>query len=390
MMNTLPPPYWVPAGRVLSGLCLGALAACSPGHGATPASAPAASAAPAAASAPTVAVTTVAARRGDLPQTLDLTGTVTATSVVDVRPQVTSVVLQVHVREGQFVRAGDVLFTLDSRADTANVARLTAQLAKDRATLADAQRQWQRSQELLAQNFVSQGAVDTARTQVEAAQAALASDQAAVTAARVPLAYARVTAPSAGRVGTVNAFVGSSVQANQTSLVTITRLDPIDVAFALPQRYLPNALDGLKGQATRVEAVLPDTGTRLSGTLVFVDSAVDAATGTVKVKARFDNRDHRLWPGAFVKVAATSRVLRNTVVVPAAAIVQTAAGTIVFVVKDGRADLRAVQIAAIQGADAAVTGVESGEPVVLDGRQNLRAGVPVKERAAPEGKAAAR
>jgi len=241
---------------------------------------------------------------------------------------------------------------------------------------------------LLAQNFISQGAVDSAQALVDS-QAALASaDRAAVEAARVGLSFARITAPSAGRAGAINVFPGSSVQANQTVMVTITQLDPITVAFSLPQRNLGDALAALQGGGAAVSATLPDNGGSLSGRLQFVDNAIDASSGTVKVKAVFDNRERKLWPGAFLDVAMTVRTLKDAVVVPQAAIIQNVRGTIVYIVEDGKAALRPVQVIQAQGDDAAVTGVRPGDRVVLDGRQNLRAGTPVVERAREAGRPA--
>ena len=334
-----------------------------------------------AASGPAISVTTVVARQRDMPVELEATGTVVPVTSVDVRPQVTSSIISVHVREGQFVKAGDLLFTLDSRTDEANVARLRAQMAKDQASLADAQRQLTRSRELLEQKFISQGAVDTNQSLVDSQAALVAADRAAIDAARVALAYGRVTAPSAGRVGAVVVYPGTSVQANQTTLVTITQLDPIDVSFNVPQRNLADVLAALKEGGAAVTAALPESQSTVSGKLLFVDNAVDAASGTVKVKARFDNADSKLWPGAFVKATLNVRTLKAAVVVPQAAIIQNAKGTIVYVVEDGKAVQRPVQILAVEGDDAAVSGVKVGEKVVLDGRQNLRPGASVIERA---------
>src|SRR4029450_7086877 len=182
-------------------------------------------AAPTAAAGSAISVTSAPARKRDLPIELEATGAVVPVTSVDVKPQLTSVITAVHMREGQFVNKGDLLFTLDTRTDEANVARLRAQMARDEAALADAQRQLRRSRELLDQKFVSQGAVDTNQSQVDAQTALVASDRAAVEAARVPLAYGRVVAPSAGRVGAITVYPGTAVQANQTTLVTITQLD---------------------------------------------------------------------------------------------------------------------------------------------------------------------
>ena len=338
---------------------------------------------------PPVTVTTVRAQKRDLQVLLSATGAVAPLSSVDVRPQVTSIVTKVHIREGQFVKTGEVLFTLDARTDEANVAKARAQLAKDEVGLADAQRQLTRSRDLLAQNFISQGAVDANQTLVDSQLALINADRAALEAARVALSNARITAPSAGRAGAINVFPGSSVQANQTALVSITQLDPISVAFSLPQRHLADALAALQGGGAPVSAVLPEKGGTLSGRLQFVDNAIDPASGTVKVKAVFANREGKLWPGAFLDVSMNVRTLKDAVVVPQAAIIQSARGAIVYAVDDGKAALRPVQVVYAQGEDAAVTGVRPGEAIVLDGRQNLRPGVPVVERAREAGGRAA-
>jgi RND family efflux transporter MFP subunit len=344
-------------------------------------------AAPAAPLAP-VTVTTVIAQSRDLPVLLKATGTVAPLASVDVRAQMTSVVSKVHIREGQFVKVGELLFTLDARTDEANVAKARAQLARDNAALADAQRQLARAQQLFAQNFISQGALDTNQALVEAQTAAVAADQAAMDATRVALSYARVIAPHSGRAGAINVFAGSAVQANVTSLVTVTQLDPIAVAFNLPQRNLSDALLALKDGGAPVSARLTDGAagaSAFSGRLKFVDNAVDAASGSVKVKAVFDNVDAKLWPGAFVEVSQTVSTLKDVVVVPQAAIIQAARGTIVYLKEDGKAVQKPVQVVYAQGLDAAVTGVKAGDWVVLDGKQNLRPGTPLLERA-PEGK----
>ncbi|OIQ74164.1 multidrug resistance protein MdtA precursor [mine drainage metagenome] len=328
---------------------------------------------------PVVSVSTVQAQKRDFPVLLEATGTVTPVSSVDVRSQLTSVIGKVHFREGQFVKAGAVLFTLDARSQQASLNKALAQLAKDNAALADARRLLRRNQQLLAQGFISQAGLDTAQTQVDAMVAQVNADRAAVQDARVILSYARITAPGSGRAGSVNVFAGSSVQANLSTLVTITQLDPVAVAFNLPQRDLSTSLTSLKGPAKEVTATLPDGGGSFTGQLQFVDNAVDLNSGTVKVKALFKNSDAKLWPGAFVTISMLTRTLKDVVVVPQATIIQGARGDLVYSVVDGKATVRPVKVLYAQGLDAAVTGVAPGEKVVLDGRQNLRPGAPVKE-----------
>ena len=381
--------------RAAALLLASALAACGPAgapSGAAPGAAPApgALASAGAASAPPVSVSLVLATARDFTLTLDASGTVTAQSSVEVKPQTSAQVLAVHVKEGQFVQRGQALFTLDARVDEANLKRTESQLSKDEATLADARRQLARSQDLLAQTFISQSAVDTATATAVAQQAAVAADRAAIEAVKVQLSFSHITAPSAGRVGPIAVFVGSSV-APAGALLTITQIDPVAVAFNLPQRYLPDALKALASGRGVVSAVLPDSAAAAArqGKLSFVDSTVDAASGTVKVKAVFANADQALWPGAYVTVKMTLQTLANAIVVPQAAIVQGARGTAVFVAGPGHlAALRPVKILATAGTEAVVSGLTAGERVVLDGRQNVRPGAPLVARGPDAGLAA--
>ena len=330
-----------------------------------------------------VSVTTARARKADVDVILEATGTVTALNSVDIRPQVSSVITQVHIREGQFVKAGQLLFTLDARNDEVNLAKARAQLAKDTASLADAQRQLDRSRDLLAQNFISQGAVDTNQTAVATQQAVVAADRAAIEAAQVGLSYNRIVAPAAGRAGAINVYVGSTVQPAAAVLVTITQLDPIAVAFSLPQRNLNDALRALRSGGGKVTAELPEGRQAGVGKLQFVDNVVDPNSGTVKVKAQFDNADERLWPGAFVNVRMTLNTLKDAIVVPQAAIIEGPRGSFVYAVDArGRALAKPVELVYARGLDAVVTGVQEGDKLVVDGRQNLRAGGAVVERAA--------
>jgi RND family efflux transporter MFP subunit len=380
------------SAALCTGLCaalsLALLAACSP-QADKPASATPATPGAAPANVPPVSVSTVAVVQQDLPIVISAIGSITPVASVDVKAQLSGLVSAVHVREGQFVKAGDLLFTLDARADEANVAKVKAQLLKDEAALADARRQLARSRDLLAQNFVSQGAVDTSQTLVDSQIATVAADQAALDAAKVSLSYTRVKAPGTGRLGAIPVFPGTAVQANVTPMVTITQLDPIDVSFNLPQRYLNDALTALKTGDAPVTATLPENKGKLTGRLSFVDNTVDLATGTVKVKARYDNKDAKLWPGAFVNVSLTASVLKDAVVIPTATIIQTARGTIVYVAQNGKAALRPVKTLATQGENSAVSGVDVGDRVVFDGRQNLRPDSPLVERqATPPAKAA--
>jgi len=371
--------WWVYAGRAAAGTATDGAAS------SVLAATPAASGASGAGGGAPVSVTTVRAVQRDQPVLLDANGTVTALNSVDIHPQVSSVVTKVHVREGQFVKAGELLFTLDDRADQVNVTKAQAQLQKDEAALADAKRQLERSQDLLRQGFISQGAVDTALTLVETQQAVAAADRAAVVAAKVALGYSRIVAPGAGRVGAINVFAGSYVQPSGAVLVNITQLDPISVAFSLPQRNLGDALAALRSGTGEVTVQLPDSpgaGAGVKGKLQFVDSAVDASSGNVRVKAQFDNKEQKLWPGAYLNVRMVVRTLKDAIVVPQAAVIQGSKGKLVYVLDNGRAAARPVELVYASGVDAVVTGVAPGDKVIVDGRQNLRPGAAAVERSA--------
>lgn len=360
-------------------LGMGLLAGCGakPDPAAPPASATSASKA---AGGGAISVVTQAAQKRDFDVYLQAIGTVVPVATVDIKAQTTSVVVAVHVQEGQSVKKGSLLFTLDARPDEANVAKLRAQMAKDEAALADAQRQWARAKDLVAKGFVSQGASDTNQAQVDGLLATVAADKAALDAAKLALSYTRVLAPASGRLGAITLAPGTAVQANVTSLVTLTQLDPINVAFSLPQRNLQGLLAALKAGGAVVRAKLPEDKGALLGRLQFVDNAVDGATGTVKVKARFDNKSEALWPGAFVNVALKAETIKDAVVIPTVAIIQTARGAIVYTNENGKAASRPVVVVAQEGEQSVVTGVNPGDRVVTEGRQNLRPDAALVER----------
>ncbi|MDH6592861.1 multidrug efflux system membrane fusion protein [Variovorax sp. TBS-050B] len=349
------------------------------------AKAPAAGRAPAD-GAPAALVTLATAERQDVPVTVQVNGSVVSLNSVDLRPQVTNTVKAVHVKEGQFVKAGQLLFTLDDRADQANLARASAQQKRDEATMADLERQYKRSQELVAQNFISKSAMDATLSQLEAQRAAVAADRAAVQSAQVALGYATLRAPIAGRIGAVNIYPGTLVQPT-LSLVTITQLDPIAVSFPVPESNLQDLLAAARGGA-RIEALVPGRKEPLTGVLNFVDNTVDPQIGTVRAKAVFANADQALWPGQFVATRVTVRTLAGVTVVPAAALMMLPEGATLYVVDQaGTATRRKVQVLHTFGTKVAVSGLEAGERVVIEGSQNVRPGgkVRVDAKAAPPG-----
>jgi RND family efflux transporter MFP subunit len=328
-------------------------------------------------------VTLAAAQKQDVPITVQVNGSVVSLNSVELRPQVTNTVREVHVKEGQFVKEGQLLFTLDDRPDQANLAKARAQQQKDEATLADLERQYRRSQELVAQNFIAKAAADATLSQLDAQRAAVAADTAAVQSAQVALGYATLRAPIAGRIGAVNIYPGTLVQPTLT-LVTITQLDPIAVSFPVPEGKLQDLLAAARSQ-TPVEALVSGRRTPMKGTLNFVDNTVDPMIGTVRAKAVFDNADQALWPGQFVETRVTVRSLQGATVIPAAAVMMLADGSSVYVVDaEHKATRRKIETLHTFGTQVAVRGVEPGEQVVIEGKQNVRPGGKVRlDGAAP-------
>jgi membrane fusion protein, multidrug efflux system len=330
-------------------------------------------------------VTIATAMRQDVPVTVEVNGSVVSLNSVDVRAQVSNIVKRVHVTEGQFVRAGEPLFSLDDRADRANLEKAKAQQQRDEATLADLERQYRRSQELLAQNFISKSAADNTLSQVDAQRAAVASDQAAIQSAQVALSYDTIVSPISGRIGAIPMFAGSLAQPSAI-MVTITQLDPIAVSFPVPEGSLQDLLAAAKTRAP-VTAVLANAKEPLRGVLSFVDNTVDPQVGTVKAKAQFANAAQQLWPGQYVTTRISVRTLKDATVIPQAAVITAPNGNIVYVVgKDNAVQPRKIDAQYSFRDLAVVHGVEPGERVVVEGKQNLRAGSRVRlEQAADKG-----
>jgi RND family efflux transporter MFP subunit len=364
-----------------------------------------ADAAPAAgATQPTAAqsVSVVRVQQRDVPVTIEATGTVVSLNTVEIRAQVSAMLRQVAIKEGQFVRQGDLLFTLDDRSDRANLEKARAQLLKDRATLADLERQYKRSQELRDQNFIAQSAVDTVLSSLEAQRAVVASDQAAIHASEVALGYNQIRAPLSGRAGAIGVYQGSLVSPTGTPLVTISQIDPIGVSFTVPEAQLAPLLQASSGEPASVTVRLPgqagapasaasaggaSSAAGVVGRVSFIDNAVDAQTGTIRVKGVFANAQQQLWPGQYVTARMILRTLKGATVVPQAALILGAnqQRTLYVVDEANTAQLRPVQLRYGFGEFAVIEGVKPGERVVTDGKQNLRPGNAVRDAAAAPG-----
>lgn len=337
-----------------------------------------------------IPVVTATIRQGNVSVRLTANGTVSPQQTVAVRPQLSAVIKSVHIKEGQFVRKGERLFTLDARTEDANLSRTEGQLAKSRADLRNAERNLKRQRDLFQQRFISEAALEVAQNQVESLRGQLAVDEATVRGMRIARGFSEIVAPISGRTGAISVYQGSLVQPDE-ALVNITQIDPINVSFNLPEReFVPLQEAFAKGEVT-VNVELEGAGklTR-KGRLIFIDNAVDTASGTIGLKAEFPNADNHLWPGMFVKVTLAPRTLTGVLTVPAEAVQNGPEIKFIYVVDDSnKVGSLPVEVRLIQDGMAVIEGksIAPGMRVVVEGAQNLRPGSMVTETAPENGKA---
>ncbi len=317
----------------------------------------------------------------DVSARLTANGTVSALQTVEVRPQISATIKAVHIKEGQFVHKGDRLFTLDTRTEDANLSKAGAQVIKDRADLMNAERNLERQRDLFRQEFISRAEFDAAQNQVDVLRGQVAIDHAAEDANRVARSFGEIAAPIAGRTGAIAIYSGSLVQPNSTVLVNITQIDPINVSFTLPERELVDLQQAFAKGEVPVSAKLDLPGQpALKGRLVFVDNAVDTASGTIRLKAEFPNPDNRLWPGMFVTVTLAPRTLTGAVTVPVQAVQTGPEKKFLYVIgEDRKVASLPVNVRLIQDGIAVIEGIAPGARVVVEGAQNLRPGSMVDE-----------
>jgi multidrug efflux system membrane fusion protein len=323
---------------------------------------------------PSVPVATATVTRKPMPIEIRVIGSAEAYSTVAIRSQITGQLISVNFREGDEVQRGQVLFELDRRPLEAALQQAQANLDRDLAQAANAAVQSKRLQELVDRGIAPREQADTSRTAVAALNATVDADRAAVENARVQLQYATITAPIAGRTGTLMVHEGNLVRANDaTPLVTINQVSPVSVAFAIPESRLPE-LNRYMGQGSlQVTATPPNDDVPSVGRITFVDNAVDQNTGTIKIKGTFPNGDRRLWPGQFVNVVVTLTTDPAAIVVPSVAVQDGQQGPYVFTVKDDQTvEMRPVTLARTRGAETVIAGgLQPGETVVTDGHLRL-------------------
>jgi membrane fusion protein, multidrug efflux system len=339
---------------------------------------PAAGRAPAA-----VPVRAVEVIRQDVPDVIRAIGTVRSQRSVIIRPQVDGELVELAVREGQQVKRGDLLARIDDRGIRAALEQARAQLEVSEAQLKGAMLDLERFGRLRDGHVISMQQIDQQQAQVDQLHATVRTHRAAIAAREVQLSYTRIYSPTDGRVGIRNFDQGSFVRAADTEgLFSVVQLDPISVEISLPQSMLPAVqalLHDAGAKPPRVLAYDSDGGTVLGeGGLILIDNRVSTATGTIRVKAEFANRENRLWPDQTVAVAVQSRMLHDALVVPQVAIQRGPDSDVVYRVRDERAEIVPVQVLYSDEKIAALTGVDAGDLIVIDGQSRLRAGAHVK------------
>jgi len=312
-------------------------------------------------------------------------GSVQSLRTVTVKSQVDGVIAQINFREGDEVKAGDLLITLDHRPFENNLRSARADLVNARAQAAHAQAESERYQRLDQQQAISKEQLAQLLTDAESTAAQVQAREAAVANAELQLSYTEIRAPIGGRTGQLNLHEGALVKANDSgsSLVTINQLAPIAVAYSVPEASLASLRAALTAGAVTVTASPHDgVGTPVEGRLDFIDNSVDAATGTILLKAVFTNTDRALWPGQYVDIVTRLGEETNAVLVPAAAVQTGQRGSQVFVVKPDRTvDLRDVQTGrSANGLTVIRSGIKAGETVVTDGQLRLVPGAKVEDR----------
>jgi multidrug efflux system membrane fusion protein len=326
-----------------------------------------------------VMATTVAQK--DVPLQLRAIGTVEAFSNVEVRSNVTGEITAVHFTEGQDVKKGQLIFTIDPRPFEATLNQAEANLARDAAQAANAEKQSERYTHLVEQGVVSRDQADTFRTAAATAKAVVEADKAAVQKAKVDLGYCSIYAPISGRTGNLMIHQGNLVKANDTPfMVTINQVTPIYVTFSIPEQNLPEVKKYEAAGKLRVEAHIPNDPNPAEGLLSFVDNSVDTATGTIKLKGTFANQDRRLWPGQFVDAVLTLTTQPNAIVVPTQAVQNGQQGQFVFVIKpDLTVESRSVTVGrSVDNQSIIEAGLQPGERVVTDGQLRLVPGAKVE------------
>ncbi len=312
-------------------------------------------------------------------------GHVLAYASVTIHSQIGGILSRVHFQQGQAVKAGDLLFTIDPRPSEAALALARANLARDEAQLENAKIQFDRERKLFAQKLVSQDDYDTSNAAMNALAGTVGADQASVPNAELNLEFCQIRAPFDGVTGALQFYQGNVVKAPDDTLLTINQIRPIYIQFGVPEQFLPEIRSEMRAQPLKVSATFENmTGSPPQGELTFVDNSVDPSTGMIQLRGTFPNQRGTLWPGQFVTVALTLSELTNVVVAPSQAVQTGQDGQFVYVVKpDQTVAERPVTIGiTYDGLTVVQQGLAAGETVVTDGQLRLSPGVAVSVKSA--------
>ncbi len=327
-----------------------------------------------------VPVTVGIVEQKDIPVQVQAVGTVESYSTVSIKPLVGGVLQKVHFHEGQDVKKGDILFTIDPRPYQSELAQAQANLQKNIAESKNAAQQVIRYKGLVKKDYVTKEEYDQMEANADAMQASVEATRAAVENARLLLGYCTIRSPIDGRTGNLLVHEGNVVKANETAMLDINQIRPINVRFAVPEANLPDIRRFNATGKLNIKAAVQNEQGSVPGTLTFIDNSVDRSTGTILLKGTFDNHDSKLWPGEFVDVTLILTMKPNAIVVPTQAIETGQNGQFVFVVKsDLTAEQRPVKPGfAYQQLTVVEDGLQPGERVVTDGQLRLLPGSKVE------------
>jgi multidrug efflux system membrane fusion protein len=330
---------------------------------------------------PATRVTVAKVTQKTMPVEVTAVGNVEAISTISIRAQVAGEVQNIHFKEGDFVKKGQVLLTIDPRPYEAALAQAKAALARDKATGTYNRAQAQRYKTLFDQGVVPAEQVDSFTSAADASDATVNADEAAVKTAELNLEYCTIESPIDGRTGTVMVKAGNLVKVADVPIVVINQVNPIYVNFTVPQQYWPDIKQDIERRALHVTVTIPqDSGRPAEGTLTFVDNVVDPTTGTIHLRGTFENSQNRLWPGLYVGVLLTLSQQLKATVVPAHSIITTQESSYVYVVKanDIVEQRTVVPNRTIENDTVVDKGLQPGEVIVTDGQVNLVPGAKIE------------
>lgn len=334
---------------------------------------------------PPVPVGVATVKQGPFDVYLTGLGSVQAFNTVSLKTRIDGQIMQVNFREGQDVKAGELLILVDPRPYQVALAQAEATLQKDEAQLTNAKAQYERNKVLYEQGVIAKQDLDTLQASFGTYEGTIASDKAAIDNAKLNLSYCRIVSPINGRVGLRQVDPGNYVTAaGNTPMLTITQLHPISLVFTLPEDQLQAVAQQMKKGALEVDAYSRDDQTKLAtGTLLTINNQIDQTTGTVQLKATFDNPDNTLWPNQFVNAHLLLQKLNNAITVPASAMQRGPDGSFAYVVDpQNNVQMRNVKVQLTQGATVVIaSGLQAGERVVTDGQEKLQAGMRVAPQA---------